>query len=318
MRFSTLLPLASLCLAPFAAAQGGHEDLREAIRQIVREEIRAAMQDMAKMHAGVAAHGSLSATEQAKEAKATLRWSAEAPAHHEAIVVEGKPMVKVVRLEGGKKGAVATLDDVTHGQPVRVAKTKVVEGRPIEDVVVQVEGHAHGKFQPAEIDVAKIVEGIDIEKLVKQAHGQQGGMFVFQTDGKGAFTMMPQHGHKAVKVEKAGEKAGNACEIECKVECTTEAKHGECCETPKQEECCEAAKKAVAECCEAAKATEECLTEAKKAAEKCEAECAEKCTECVVEVAPVKAEKAKKAKKSKKAKKAKKAAEPEVFELKIG
>jgi hypothetical protein len=289
MRFAALLPLA-LCLAPFASAQSESGDLREEIRKIVREEIRAAMREL---------HGAPSVQGKVME-------------------VEGKPLAsKIVEV---KKGEPMQLRWSTAEPNSTGAKANIVMGKPKVMAAKVVEG------KPLQIDdtaIAETVKGrlgeMQFHIVSDEAGGKPGNLFVIQPHAGG-------HEVKVVKGHAPKTQAPAECPAECKVECevvcTTECKT-ECNDTPKaaKSECCEAVK-AAAECCEAAKAVSECCEEAKAAAECCEGQ---KCEECVVEVKAVKAEKLEKAAKKqkkeggkKKGKKAKSADTAETFELKIG
>lgn len=297
MRFAALLPFA-LCLAPFASAQSESSDLREEIRKIVREEIRAAMREL---HSAPSVQGKVievegkplagKVVEVKKAAPMVLHWDAAEPhgAGAKASIVMGKPKVTAMKIVDGK--------------PIQIDNTAIAE-------------LVEGKLGTLG-DLGKLAKlnKADFQIVTDKAEGKPGNVFFFHPS-------VGNHEVKVVKGHAAKAKAPATCEVECEVVCTTECKT-ECCDTPKaaKSECCEAAK-AAAECCEAAKAVSECCEEAKAAAVCCEGQ---KCEECVVEVVAPKAAKLEKAAKKqkkeagkKKGKKAKPTETTETFELKIG
>lgn len=300
MRLLALLP-AALFLTPFAAAQ---DSLRAEIRKIVREEIRAAMQELHGAPATKAVEG----TKVAPGAKAHTVFGKmvdgkpveTAPIASEPIEVrigdqnakwEELPAHSFQWVTGEKSDAAGgKVLHIVEGKPIEIStkgtkglKVQRVQGRPIE-----VEGHEIQKQIQTELGNIKVhfeAEGAD-----EPAH--KGNVFLFH----------PSAGNQQIKIVKAkADGAPAECQVECTVECKTDTKQ------------------TASSCCEAAKATAECCEGAKKASECCEGE---KCEECVVEVKAEKAEKAAKKQKKeggkKKSKKAKPVEEVEGFELKVG
>jgi hypothetical protein len=290
MRLAALIPAFALCLTPFASAQSSDQDLRAAIRKIVREEIQAALKDM---HQPMVLQG------------------------HQ-IAVPGMPAGSLhvtTKAKPANKGVAITLDDVSEGQAHvlnldGMKGMKVVEGHPIElELSKLLEGKLEGLLGNVQVKVFHEESDDDDDKGGEGEHEHEG-------KGHGAKKAMTFHagpGTMVFQVEGDEGKEGQSPLIRF-----LKAHENTAAEAVKAAaECCEVAKEAES-CCEAAK-------EATKASTCCEGE---KCAECVIEVAPVlarpvpanKAEKAeKKAKKTgkKKAKKAK-PVENEEFELKIG
>lgn len=309
MRLTALLPTFALCLAPFASAQGSDQDLREAIRKIVREEIQAALKEMHQpgMHQPMVVSGTVKGQPVMVVQdlpKDSFQWTTKAPkgkAGEKGKGAEGKGMI-AVRLDDVTEGHAETLGfgvNTVEGKPIKLELNKLLAGKLIEGKALE------GSTGNVQWRVVRDEDGEGEHKHEGGAHEVKGmtfhagpGTMVLRTEGGEG-----QEGQSAmIRLLKAHETTA------------TEAAKAAA-------ECCEAAKEAT-ECCEVAKQAESCCEapkEATKAAECCEGE---KCAECVIEVAPVakKAEKAeKKAKKAgkKKAKKSK-PVETEEVELKIG
>ncbi len=219
MRLLALLP-AALFLSPFAAAQ---DTLRTEIRKIVREEIRAAMQELhgtvaPTMVAPKVVEGKVIASKavevkpigsapiEVRIADQTAKWE-DVPAHSFQWVTGEKDAAggKVLHFIDGKAG-----ESPTKG--LKVQKAHNVQGE-------------HGNF------TVHFAESAD-----EPAHEptQKGNVFYFQ----------PSTGSHAVTIVKAkdGQAKATSTSTECQVECTTETK-------PATSSCCEAAK-AASECCE--------------------------------------------------------------------
>lgn len=291
MRLAALIPAFALCLTPFTSAQSSDQDLREAIRKIVREEIQAALKDMHQpgMQQAMVIQG-------------------------QQIAVPGMPaggfhgMTKAKTAKKGQEGGgiAITLDDVTEGAHVLhlgdMKGMKVVEGHPIQ---LELGNLLEGKLEglSGNVQVKVIHDDDDDDKGGEGEHEHEGK----GRDAKKAMTLHAGPSTMVFQIEGNEGKEGQSPLIRLlKAHENTAAQAAKA-----AAECCEVAKEAES-CCEAAK-------EATKASTCCEGE---KCAECVIEVAPteMKAEKAeKKAKKAgkKKAKKAK-PVENEEFELKIG
>lgn len=222
MRFTTLL-VASLALAPLAAQS--HDDLREEIRKIVREEIRAALKEM---HAPDTADAKKVAARIVESPSLTWVGEGELPAEVKKLVGKDGKGLKI-------EGQPLTFTWQSDGEvPANIKKATVKQRK---ELPARLE---HGDW--------KVVQG---KPMVVEVKG---------TDDVAITKKSPM----VIVVKKAGDDDGpSVCEVECKVECTTEGgtkttKSGECCEAAKAAaECCEAAK-ACEEACEGAKAAEEC------------------------------------------------------------
>lgn len=221
MRFTTLLA-ASLALAPVVAQSP--DDLREEIRKIVREEIRAALKEMhapAKSEAG----------------KVAARV-VESPSFH--WVGEGELPAEVKKLVG-----------------------KEVKGLKIEGQPLAFTWHSDGEV-PADIQKATVKQRKELPSTLELGDWKvvQGKPMVLEWKGADDVVVAKKSPMVIVVKKASHDESPSVCEVECKVECTTECetkstKSGECCEAVKAAaECCEAAK-AGEEACEAAKATEE-------------------------------------------------------------
>ena len=313
MRLTALLPTFALCLAPFASAQSSDQDLRAAIRKIVREEIQAALKDMHQpgMHQPVVVSGTVKGQPMMVVQdlpKDSFQWTTKAPkgkAGQKGEGAEGKGMI-AVRLDD-TEGHAETLGfgvNTVEGKPIKLELNKLIEGKLLAGKLL--EGKAlEGSTGNVRWRVVRDEDGEGEHKHEGGAHEVKGMTF---HAGPGTMVLRTEGGE--------GQEGQSAMIRLLKAHATTATEAAKA-----AAECCEAAKEAT-ECCEVAKQAESCCEapkEATKAAECCEGE---KCAECVIEVAPVakKAEKAeKKAKKAgkKKAKKSK-PVETEEIELKIG
>jgi hypothetical protein len=138
MRLTALLPTFALCLAPFASAQSSDQDLRAAIRKIVREEIQAALKDMHQpgMHQPVVVSGTVKGQPMMVVQdlpKDSFQWTTKAPkgkAGQKGKGAEGKGMI-AVRLDD-TEGHAETLGfgvNTVEGKPIKLELNKLIEGK---------------------------------------------------------------------------------------------------------------------------------------------------------------------------------------------